>query len=401
MNILDLMMQGYDHNAMPLPAVPTASPQEAAPPPSPAAPSIMDLVQQPSSPPPLPQAEGMDMLPALALLRFAAQFSQPKARGQSTVGKFFQSAADAGGYFMNEKKNMEDRGVQKELQRHALGKAQSEAEDSRLGTIKKRQEIIEGEEQRPARLEQLRLAIENAKTEQEVKALQLRVAKIKEKYSEDMAKAELAEKQGKDPESRARAARDQAAAALAIKQVQELVTLAELKARRQNTRSLKIVDSADPGGPQLQHDETTGEIRRLRMAPAAAEAYAKQQAEAEGRMRGLKASEIEDLQRRYYNELTAGDPAPTAAPKQQQPGAPAGAAPQSPPQDKLIESAKPQNRNKLMRDPATDTYYVNGRQLTPEQVARAKAAMAAAEAARAGGGTPPPAPITPFTPGGA
>lgn len=367
---LDNMLTEQTYAPPPEPVLPptqaTAQAQQ-----TPAAPSILDLLSRTTAPAPaLPQAD-TSMLNPLTLLHFAAGVSQPRAQGQSTVGKILQSVAGAAAYNMQEKQRMEDRVVEQEMQRRKVAAADAQLEQSKLGAIQTRQGIMQAEQRNPLELDKLKAAIEGAKTENELNGLKVRIATIKAEYARAEEEAALAERSAKTDSEKADAIMKRAHANYFQRQADELVNLAQIRASNLNRPAFSLKEGL-PGDPTKLLDIRSGNIYRPPMSPADALDYAKRQVEARKAMGEFKDSTAEKLglQQEYQSAIkgnmpvmgaTTGATAETA-PEKPAPQAPQGSGMTDAYKNAMVKSGSSRNTTVVYQEPSDGkiTVFIGG-----------------------------------------
>lgn len=405
MNFLDLVAGGLDShesNQMdPLPVVPPPSAQ--ASPAASSAPNIMDLLSRAVAPQATPQAPkpNIDALPGLALLEFAARVAQPRARGQSTVGKFAEAAAGSVNSYMANKRQEEDLAIKRQQEMKHSMLQDEQIRTARLSSAAKAQDIARTEEQRPKELQALEAKIQGQLSDNESKAVATRLLKVKEKYAEQMAQAELDERAATTADKKAQAAMRYQQAAYHKRHAELLEREIDAKKRSpgQATRSFQEERGGLPGQPTYILDQTTGRRYLKPMGAAEALAYAKEEVEALAQInpekykgRQEKESAIRAAAQRYMKgDVLPSDGGPAApsgeAPAAQSaPSAPAAASGKEnyePEMQQALAATAKSGKGVVYQDKAGQKYYIIAGKVVPESEYNDRKTKAAAAAAPA------------------
>jgi hypothetical protein len=376
MNPLDMMIAGYQNDD---PSNYSAIPQQPQADPTMGGPGVLDLLNSPGPSVPSPQAD-TSMLPALALLHFAASVSQPRGRGQSTLAKVLESGAGSASYAMNEKRLMEDRAMQKTAQEQNLQKNAQDLENSRVSGLQTRSNLIASETKRPMELEALRLGIEKARGDVEINAFAQRLAALKEKYAEQEIQAGLEEKSAKTDSERADAAMRRAHAQYYQKQVEEYDQMLKTKQKQGSNMWEKIPADLVSGAPPKLFNKQTGETRIGGLTAAEALNYATAEADAKAELGEFKKGD--DKWKMYRNTL-AQKAQQLPQIESTQPGGDSGQATpsgQPAPSGDFQGSADREAMNASLRDPkglyAVDLqggvkkYYIGGKEVSKQEADR-------------------------------
>jgi hypothetical protein len=131
-----------------------------------------------------------EMLPALTLFRLAANLAQRRQMGQSRLSQALSSVSDAGDYAMSTKKQILDEQSKRYSEDLAAAKLKSDMTGQAIQQRGAQQKNVIDQAKAPYELANLESAIKTSRSEQELKAIQLKLAKAKEIYADDIAKAE-------------------------------------------------------------------------------------------------------------------------------------------------------------------------------------------------------------------
>lgn len=149
-----------------------------------------------SAPPPtvqMPERPAPDtgMMGPLTMLHLAAALAQRRQLGQSRLSQALSSAADAGTYAMDFKAKAEDRAAKRYGEDLSAAQVKSNLTGSAITQQGQQQSNVMAAAKAPYEMASLQEAIKTARNDSELKAIQVRLGKVKEKYAEDMAQAEL------------------------------------------------------------------------------------------------------------------------------------------------------------------------------------------------------------------
>lgn len=325
----DQMLRSYQNDASADSVLPPSTAQAQA---QAATTSPLDqMLNTAKAPPQLPQADLSQLLP-LTLLNFAANVTQPRQRGQGTLGKVLEATAGAATYNMNTKKQLEDRATEQELNRRKFAATDEALKGARLSNVKTEEDIRYSEQTRPLELQALQQRISSAKTEAELHALELRMGKVKEKYQAQEIQAGLDEKAAKTDEQRAQAAMERSHARFYQTQADEFIHAIQERRAGANKPDYQLREGL-PGEPSTVLDKRTGTTYLAPMSPADSLDYAKRQIAARKEVGEFpdKTTEKMALQQEYQKALkgnipavpaTGGAPGPAGAQPSGQPGAP-------------------------------------------------------------------------------
>lgn len=384
---------------------PMVAPQ-AAPAQAPAgqAPSILDLLSKTATPPPAlpgPAKDDTNSILPLTLLRFAASVTRPRVHGQNALNAILGSASDAAGFASTLKAEAQQKAVAAEEARRKMALQDAQLQEARLGSLSRAQGIQDEAARAPLELEKLRDSVAGAKTTQELANIQLRIAKVSEKYADQKAQAELNERNAKSEHERAQAAAEAARAALYATQSKELLEVAKLRASGANKASYQLKEGM-PGEPSTVLEQRSGAVYQAPMSRQDALSYAKREVAAMKEMGEVSDSKTE---RQKLNEIYTKAVAGTLPQTQAAPGAsPAGssgasATPPAKPSAAAPSSAETAAMKNSAEDPrgvwTADTdmgtkYYIAGKEVD-RATAQARMAKPAASPAAAPASAPPPA----------
>ena len=315
---LDDFIRGYqsDPQLDPPPGAMPAQPALAAQaaPAGQARPGILELLAGLNRAPDLPTLPQGDtsMIPGLALLRFAATQARQRQPGESRLSQALTGATGSLDYAMAEKRNIQNQAVADEAARRKLAEGDARIQSERLSNVRTTQDIIAGEEKRPLELDKLRQSLATARTDEQLKALELRAAQIKSKYVEDDARLAQEATRARTDDLKADAEYKRARAKLAIENADGLLKeIAEIRAGSagKGRAAWKSVDKLPGERPEWYNAQTQEVVAGHFTDAANAERWAKAQAAALARNGMLPAGETEEKARaRLMREAMTPNP---------------------------------------------------------------------------------------------
>jgi hypothetical protein len=341
----------------------------------------------------------------MALLQMATAVTQPRAPGQSSFGKIMEGASGAANYYATENQRLQDRAIAQGKDQRAMQLADQQLQNQRIANVRSTQEIVDTEERRPLQLQALQQSLDNAKTEGELKAVQLRLEKLNELYAGRVRESALSLQAAQTDESRARATMEKAHAEDFAKHSATLLEIANNKLEMARAALAAKGEQAAyhpipglPGEPDRLIDQKSGRMFYAPMSPADAVKYAKRQVAANTELSGKKLSDAETMAQ--VRELAAQfmkgtvPTAPGAESGVSAPGATPSATPTYPKgqtastmADMMVEQAKAEsakdlNFAKKVIIAGQPRYFIGGKEVDQAEVLRR------ANGAKAGGGAP-------------
>lgn len=381
MSVLDNFISGYTNDAAESDGPPPTAPMPQAPQAQGSTLNVLDLLARAMQPatPQVPKPNTAGILP-MALMRFAAEVTRPKAYGQSTANAILGAGSDALAYADKLKGDAVASAERSAMTQAKLAESEAQTRNANLGSVARSQEIAQRDKAGPLELDALRTRIDAAKDERTLTALKIRVEKVQLQYADAMEKAKLAEKNARTESERAQAAAAFQHAALYKRQAEELLNLAKIRAAGGSPDG-KVQwqrNETLPGMRPTEYNRISGETRPAKFVDVqSALSWAEKEADAMVTAKTLQPSERDARVAQLVRDnvvlpggrSASGTVTPAATTS---PGTPAltpnDQADYNKAKQLSIDRAKPQWV--LLGDGKTKHYFYNGAEISAEEYSR-------------------------------